>query len=234
MKTAIRLGIGGAIITLGVVLALVAAVMATSDAPVHASSAPDLRTYGTELAMNLETPRVGGTFRIKVWLENRGGTESGDTTLRFYRSADETITTSDTEVATAEVTSMEAGERRGQDWVDITAPSTEGTYYYGVCVDAVTDESDTTNNCRHTSFEVPVPLPRPDLVVQTPSVNDATLETGEAFTLSATVANSGNWQSAGTTLRYYRSTDATVTTADTEVGTDSVTSLLYTPFWGGV
>ena len=27
------------------------------------------------------------------------------------------------------------------------APSTPGTYYYGVCVDSVSRESDTTNNC---------------------------------------------------------------------------------------
>ena len=232
MNTANRPGLLGAVIMLGVVLALAAVVM-TSNTPAHAtSSGPDLTTYGMELAMNLETPRVGGTFRIKVWIENRGGTESGDTTLRFYRSTDDTITTSDTEVAAVEVTSLEAGEKRSQDWVDITAPSTEGTYYYSVCVDAVTGESDTANNCRWwSSFEVPVPLPRPDVVVQAPSVDDATLETGEAFTLSATVANSGNWQSAGTTLRYYRSTEATVTTADTEVGTDHVGGLLY-PSWG--
>ena len=31
--------------------------------------------------------------------------------------------------------------------MDLTAPDTSGTYYYGACVDAVTDESDTTNNC---------------------------------------------------------------------------------------
>ena len=31
--------------------------------------------------------------------------------------------------------------------VDLTAPSNPGTYYYGACVDAVEDESDTTNNC---------------------------------------------------------------------------------------
>ena len=32
--------------------------------------------------------------------------------------------------------------------VDLTAPDTSGTYYYGACVDAVTGESDTTNNGR--------------------------------------------------------------------------------------
>ena len=31
--------------------------------------------------------------------------------------------------------------------IDVTAPSTPGTYYYGACVDPVADESDTQNNC---------------------------------------------------------------------------------------
>ena len=31
--------------------------------------------------------------------------------------------------------------------IDLTAPSDAGTYYYGACVDTVTDESDTTDNC---------------------------------------------------------------------------------------
>ena len=31
--------------------------------------------------------------------------------------------------------------------MQLTAPSTAGTYYYGACVDAVADESNTTNNC---------------------------------------------------------------------------------------
>ena len=31
--------------------------------------------------------------------------------------------------------------------ISVTAPATAGTYYYGACVEAVTNESDTTNNC---------------------------------------------------------------------------------------
>ena len=59
----------------------------------------------------------------------------------------------------------------------------------------------------------------PDLVVQTPSVSDSSCpNAGGSFTLSATVRNQGNGLSASTTLRYYRSTDATITTSDTEVG----------------
>ena len=65
----------------------------------------------------------------------------------------------------------------------------------------------------------------PDLVVQTPSVSDSSPNAGESFTLSATVRNQGNDQSASTTLRYYHSPDATISMGDTEVGTDAVGSL---------
>ena len=46
------------------------------------------------------------------------------------------------------------------DSVEVTAPSTAGMYYYGACVDAVTDESDTNDNCS-TSIQVEVETPPP-------------------------------------------------------------------------
>ena len=64
-----------------------------------------------------------------------------------------------------------------------------------------------------------------DLIVESPSVSDETVTPGQSFTLWATVHNRGNSQSAVTTLRYYRSTDATITTNDTPAGQDAVESL---------
>ena len=112
----------------------------------------------------------------------------------------------------------------------VSAPATPGTYYYGACVDTVTDESDTTNNCSGSvsvtvSAPPPPPQTNPDLEVQSPSVNDSSLDTGASFTLSATVRNDGDGAAAATTLRYYRSTDATITSSDTEEGTDAVGGL---------
>ena len=57
------------------------------------------------------------------------------------------------------------------------------------------------------------------------SVSDSGPDAGTTFTLSATVRNDGDGSAAATTLRYYRSTDATITTADTQVGTDAVAQL---------
>ncbi|MDE2998487.1 MAG: hypothetical protein OXU79_05335 [Gemmatimonadota bacterium] len=69
------------------------------------------------------------------------------------------------------------------------------------------------------------PVGSPDLIVESPSVNDNTLTTGQSFTLGATVRNQGNAPAAATTLRYFRSSNATVSTDDTEVGTDAVSTL---------
>ena len=65
----------------------------------------------------------------------------------------------------------------------------------------------------------------PDLIVQSPSVSATTLTAGQAFTLNATVQNQGDGLSAATTLRYYRSNNSTITSGDTEVGTDAIGTL---------
>ena len=44
-------------------------------------------------------------------------------------------------------------------------------------------------------------------------------ETGAAFNLNVSVRNTGTGRSTATTLRFYRSTDATITSSDTEVDT---------------
>ena len=67
--------------------------------------------------------------------------------------------------------------------IDLTAPSSAGTYYYGACVDSVTGESSTTNNC---SSGVSVTVSEatqvaPDLVVESESVSDSSVETGDTI-----------------------------------------------------
>ena len=65
----------------------------------------------------------------------------------------------------------------------------------------------------------------PDLVVSSASASDTTLSSGQAFTLQAKVRNQGDEPSSATTLRYYRSTDATIASDDEEVGTDAIGAL---------
>ena len=169
-------------------------------------------------------PAAGDRFTLNATVRNQGNGPSSFTTLRYYQSIDSTITTGDTAVGADSVSRLSASATSAES-VSITAPSTEGTYYYGACVDSVTDESDTTNNCSVAVTVTVGAAPAPDLVVDTPTVSDSAPAAGDQFTLNATVRNQGNGPSSFTTLRYYQSTDSTITTADTAVGTDSVSGL---------
>ena len=101
----------------------------------------------------VETPTVshggllpGAAFTLNTTVRNRGGASSGPTTLRFYHSIDSTITSTDTPVGTNVVGGLSPSGSTYES-ITLTAPYTPGAYNYGACVDAVFDESRTTNNC---------------------------------------------------------------------------------------
>ena len=94
-------------------------------------------------------------------------------------------------------------------------------------------EADTTNNCSPAITVTVGPAPAPDVVVGTPTVSSATPRAGAPLTVSATARNQGNGPSGATTLRYYQSTDPTITTADTAVGTNPIPALDASQSAGG-
>ena len=136
-----------------------------SDEPVTLSDesvtqpGPNLVVWSPSVSNS--APAVGATFTVSATVRNDGNEASGATTMRFYRSTDATITTSDTEVGTAEVPALAPSGTSTQS-LSLNAPSTPGTYYYGACVDTVTDESDTTNNCSSAVQVTVAELQEPD------------------------------------------------------------------------
>ena len=184
-----------------------------------------------------DRPAAAASFTLSATVRNAGDGSAAKTTVRVYRSDDETITPSDKQVGADAVAEL-AASASGAASAEVTAPSSPGTYYYGACVDAVAGESDTANNCsvarRVTVPEVQDTVPaspqptqptRPDLVVESPSVSEHRPPAGTSFRFSATVRNAGAGISAATTLRVYRSDDATVTPFDQEVDTAPVPEL---------
>ena len=89
---------------------------------------------------------VGESFTINAEVYNQGTGPAASTTLRYYRSTDSTISTSDARIGTDPVRSLEVSGSSTES-ISRTAPSSAGTYYYGVCVDSVAGESNTRNNC---------------------------------------------------------------------------------------
>ena len=170
--------------------------------------------------------RVGETFTLSAVVQNLGTGTADATTLKYYRSTDSTITSGDTQVGTDDsVISLGYLETDSYQDNNILASSSAGTYYYGACVDSVSGETNTDNNCS-IAGTVEVDDGSPDLIISSASASVDSLTVGGTFTLNATVRNQGTEDSAATTLKYYRSTDLTITRSDTEVGTDSVSTLV--------
>ena len=184
---------------------------------INASPAPDLVVLSATVSNS--APAAGASFTLSAGVWNQGNGRSDSTTLRYYRSTDATITTSDTSVGTDVVSGL-AHLQIIYESISLTAPTTPGTYYYGACVEAVSDESDTNNNCSP-AVTVTVGAAPPDLIVSTFTVRNSSPVTGQSFIMNVTVNNQGNGISSSTTLRYFRSTDATITTSDAIVPASS-------------
>ncbi len=189
-----------------------------------AISAPDLVIIRD--SVNDDYVEAGEDFTFRATVHNDGTGDSPSTTLRYYRSADATITTSDTQVDTDSVGSLDPDDTDAESET-ITAPTTPGTSYYGVCVDTVTRESDTTNNCS-TGILVTVTeagLDAPDLTADTPVMTGFNGQRGDPVRLDYVVRNRGDESAGATTLRFYRSSDSTITSSDRELWTQDVAAL---------
>ena len=110
--------------------------------PVEFGPAADLIVE--RVGVGTDTLAVGESFTLFAMVRNRGDAAADSTTLRYYQSMDATISASDTQVGTAPVKVL-AASSRSNEAISLTASA--GTYYYGACVESVSGESNTDNNC---------------------------------------------------------------------------------------
>ena len=135
---------------------ILGAVLVFSAVPAHADSHPDLVVIGVDVTDS--SPETGEKFRLGMTVTNDGDGESAATTLKYKRSTDSTISTSDTTIGTESIRALVPPQGNFES-IRLTAPS-PGTYYYGGCVDAVAGETNTSNNCS-SSVKVTVSRPPP-------------------------------------------------------------------------
>ena len=193
-------------------------------------------------SVNDSTLTPGQEFTLNVTVHNQGDEQAAATMLHYYRSNNSTITASDTEVGTDAIDALDAAATSAQS-IALTAPTGGGSgVYYGACVASVSGESNTDNNCSSAvritvsgqetteeeeddgAEEESSEPGEGDLIVSA-SVNDNILTPGQAFILRAAVQNQGADEFPDLVLSYYRSPNSTISTQDTQVGTDDVGSL---------
>lgn len=106
------------------------------------------------------TPTTTQTIIGFATINNVGGAQSAATTLRYFRSTNSFISTSDTQVDTDSQGIINPGASVGRNEPFIFS-ATPGTYWYGACVDTVAGETVTNNQCS-AAVQVVVSLPPVD------------------------------------------------------------------------
>ena len=120
---------------------------APGDYTLHVGFEPDAADLIVDsVSVSDAAPDPGATFTLNATVHNSGDADAPATTLRYYRSVDDSISRDDTEVGTDEVDVLAASATSDHS-IELTAPDETGTFYYGACVDAVAGERDATNNC---------------------------------------------------------------------------------------
>ena len=170
----------------------------------HTAIAAEVSDLGVEIVRaNRTTLHPGDTFRLETLIRNHGKAAATPATLSYHVSPDDTISRADTEIKTETLPRIAAGGTLERS-VHLTAPDTPGTYYYGVCVNTVAAEADTTHNC---SSATAITVSGADVMIfDAPQLSKNTLKSGETFQINTRVWNRGRIASPQTTLRYYLST----------------------------
>ncbi|EHR68926.1 CARDB domain-containing protein,subtilase family protease [Burkholderiales bacterium JOSHI_001] len=172
------------------------------------------------------TGTVGTAITVSATVQNQGSAASVPTTLSFYLSSDATITTGDLLLGTASINALAAGgSQAASGAVTLPAGLAAGSYTIGAIADSagVQVESDEVNNAR-AGNTITVAASKVDLVF-TAVGNPPAAKNGAAISLTATLKNQGTAAAPASTVRWYLSSDATITTADRVLASLNTTAL---------
>ena len=180
---------------------------------------------------NTQPITVGSTVQLAATVQNTGTGQASSTILRFYWSQDAAISIADTPLCPAGVTVpalyTETSSSISQSCQIPPSQTVGTTYYVGACVISSVNEFDDGNNCstgvsvRTSSFDWVI---TGDLSVDNMVDSNASISIGATVQLATTVQNMmGTGEAFPTTLRFYWSEDADITTTDTPLCSAGVT-----------
>jgi len=174
------------------------------------------------------TFEAGDRPHLECTVKNIGsGTTGSSSRVGYYLSTNTTYDSYDVGLDDDGISILDPGETDDElDNPTIPDNTSAGIYYILFVADyeeSIT-ESNENNNTKY--VQITVTEPPPDLIVETPTANPATIEAGLSTSLSSTVRNTG----AGTTGTsskegYYLSTNTTYGAGDTYLGYSLVNTL---------
>ena len=183
---------------------------------VGTATAPDL--LFSSVMPEAATIAPGDSEVFVFTISNAGNANSSRTSARGHESADATITPRD-RVTTNDVSLpglVPDGTATIRLTLNVPAGTRAGTSYIGMCVDPVTGEENTANNCS-VGVKITIASPQPDLAV--PDVRPDKVVIASGSPVVFTVTNDGAADAISARGHFYESDDNKISTNDTRVGT---------------
>jgi subtilisin family serine protease len=173
------------------------------------------------------TAKDGQTITLTGTVKNQGTSTAPASTIRWYLSTDNIITTADTPLVSLVTASLAGGASRAVS-ATATVPTSvpAGTYFIGAISDPdnVLAETNNTNNARASIGTVVVSYSA-DLVL-TALAGPSAAATGQNVSFTGTLKNQGLGAiNQSVKVGFYVSTNATITTDDRLITTTSVASI---------
>ena len=155
------------------------------------------------------TVEPSATITLYPRITNEGTAESPQTNIRIYRHDQQTTTPQQggIEHQTTTTTPPLAPGKAIIRVTRVTAPQTPGTHHYYVCVDSVTNETQTDNNCTDAATITTLGdavTTQPDLTVTTATATPASVQSDDTITVQTTIRNIGTAQAPTTIIHVYR------------------------------
>lgn len=191
---------------------------------ISAFAAPNLKVVN----LNVTPTSIGQGQQatIQYMLGNNGNMDASGFKVAFYFSNDSIINSSDTLLATVDITTVPATTNLGYMSVQVTIPAGAmlGTRYVGAIADSMNAvvENDESDNDYSALVSI---VGAPDLTVTLLTVTPTTSTAGGEIEVSYTVTNSGASPCGEFTTRLYFSDDPTINDADTKLAHDRKTTL---------
>jgi subtilase family serine protease len=170
----------------------------------------------------------GQTITLNTTITNNGARGAGGSYVGYYLSTNSIISTADYRIGSDYVTALSVGATSAESiTIDVTTVSPSipaGTYYVGYIIDYqgdVAESNESDNTWYWSTRQVTIPTGSPNLTKQT---DNATISNTN-INANITVVNNGPVGCSYSYIGYYLSTNTTISTADTRIGTDYVGSL---------
>ena len=189
---------------------------------VRSAGAPDLQV--PTVTPTSVTGSPGDTVWATFTLRNSGSAASAATTVRVLISSDANISESDAEIDDFQIRALNAEETLTRQ-LGLILAVTEGTGYWGICIEAVPGESNTGNNCSQGVRVTVRASGGPDLEFTGISPRTVIVTSGTAFTLKPIVANTGGATAPATKIKLMLSNDSTIGTSDRVLASEDLRAI---------